>query len=40
MGDPSAQAEAVADASYTMAVRFHLGGKLIVFGTGPTSTDA
>jgi D-sedoheptulose 7-phosphate isomerase len=34
------QAGAVADASHAMAVRFHQGGKLIVFGSGGPSTDA
>jgi D-sedoheptulose 7-phosphate isomerase len=34
------RAEAVADACYQMARRFHQGGKLIVFGTGGPSTDA
>ncbi len=34
------QAGAVADACHAMAVRFHQGGKLVVFGTGPASTDA
>ena len=34
------QAGAVADACHAMAVRFHRGGKLIVFGTGGASTDA
>ena len=33
-------AEVVARACHDMAVRFHLGGKLIVFGNGPASTDA
>jgi D-sedoheptulose 7-phosphate isomerase len=36
----AAQAGAVARACHAMAVRFHLGGKLIVFGTGGSSTDA
>ena len=31
---------AVADACHAMAVRFHRGGKLVVFGTGGASTDA
>jgi D-sedoheptulose 7-phosphate isomerase len=34
------QAAAVAQACYQMAVRFHQGGKLVVFGTGGPSTDA
>ena len=34
------QAGAVAEACHAMAVRFHRGGKLIVFGTGGASTDA
>jgi D-sedoheptulose 7-phosphate isomerase len=34
------QAGAVADACHAMAVRFHRGGKLVVFGTGSASTDA
>ena len=34
------QADAVADACHAMAVRFHRGGKLVVFGTGGSSTDA
>ncbi|GII23788.1 D-sedoheptulose-7-phosphate isomerase [Planosporangium mesophilum] len=34
------QAEAVARACYDMAVRFHQGGKLIVFGNGGAGTDA
>ena len=38
--DFAEQAEAVAGACHAMAVRFHLGGKLITFGTGPSSTDA
>ena len=33
-------AEQVARACYDMAVRFHRGGKLIVFGNGGPSTDA
>src|SRR5579862_4054885 len=36
----AAQAAAVADACYAMAVRFHQGGRLVVFGTGGSSTDA
>jgi D-sedoheptulose 7-phosphate isomerase len=34
------QAAAVAAACHAMAVRFHQGGKLVVFGTGGASTDA
>jgi D-sedoheptulose 7-phosphate isomerase len=34
------QAGAVAEACHAMAVRFHQGGRLIVFGTGGASTDA
>ena len=34
------QADAVAAACHSMAVRFHSGGKLVVFGTGGASTDA
>ncbi|HET6500866.1 MAG TPA: SIS domain-containing protein [Amycolatopsis sp.] len=34
------QAEAVAEACHAMAVRFHRGGKLVVFGNGGPSTDA
>src|ERR1022692_3248213 len=33
-------ADAVAKAAHAMAVRFHEGGKLLVFGTGGASTDA
>ena len=36
----AAQADAVAQACHAMAVRFHQGGKLVVFGTGACSTDA
>jgi D-sedoheptulose 7-phosphate isomerase len=36
----TAQAAAVVSASHAMAVRFHQGGKLVVFGTGGGSTDA
>ena len=36
----AAQADAVAQACHAMAVRFHQGGKLVVFGTGTASTDA
>jgi D-sedoheptulose 7-phosphate isomerase len=38
--DLAAQAGAVAQACHAMAIRFHQGGKLIVFGTGGSSTDA
>jgi D-sedoheptulose 7-phosphate isomerase len=34
------QADAVAAACHAMAVRFHRGGKLVVFGAGTASTDA
>ena len=34
------QAAAVAEACHQMAIRFHRGGTLIVFGTGSSSTDA
>jgi D-sedoheptulose 7-phosphate isomerase len=34
------QAAAVAAACHQMAIRFHQGGKLVVFGTGGASTDA
>ena len=34
------QADAVADTCHAMAVRFHQGGKLVVFGTGTAGTDA
>jgi D-sedoheptulose 7-phosphate isomerase len=34
------QADAVAAACHAMAVRFHRGGKLVVFGVGGSSTDA
>jgi D-sedoheptulose 7-phosphate isomerase len=36
----AADAELVARACYDMAVRFHRGGKLIVFGNGGSGTDA
>jgi D-sedoheptulose 7-phosphate isomerase len=39
-GQLAAQASAVAAACHAMAVRFHEGGKLIVFGTGGASADA
>src|SRR5579872_1548396 len=38
--DLAGQADAVAAACHAMAVRFHSGGKLVVFGTGAASTDA
>ena len=38
--DLAGQAAAVAEACHAMAVRFHRGGRLIVFGTGGPSTDA
>jgi D-sedoheptulose 7-phosphate isomerase len=38
--DLAEQAGAVASACYAMAERFHLGGKLLTFGTGGSSTDA
>jgi D-sedoheptulose 7-phosphate isomerase len=38
--DLADHAEAVAAACHAMAVRFHQGGKLVVFGTGSASTDA
>ncbi len=36
----ASQAGAVAAACHAMAVRFHQGGKLVVFGAGGPSTDA
>lgn len=36
----ASDAESVARACYDMAVRFHRGGKLVVFGNGGASTDA
>ncbi len=36
----AADADAVVGACFDMAVRFHGGGKLIVFGNGAASTDA
>jgi D-sedoheptulose 7-phosphate isomerase len=39
-GDLAGQADAVAGACHAMAVRFHRGGKLVVFGTGGSSPDA
>ena len=38
--DFAEQTAAVAAACHQMAVRFHRGGKLVVFGTGGASTDA
>jgi D-sedoheptulose 7-phosphate isomerase len=38
--DLARQAGAVATACHAMAVRFHRGGRLIVFGTGGPSADA
>lgn len=38
--DLARQAGAVAEACHAMAVRFHRGGKLMVFGTGGPSADA
>jgi D-sedoheptulose 7-phosphate isomerase len=38
--DLARQADAVAAACHARAVRFHRGGKLVVFGTGGASTDA
>lgn len=38
--DLAGQAGAVAEACHAMAVRFHRGGRLIVFGTGGRSADA
>jgi D-sedoheptulose 7-phosphate isomerase len=38
--DLADQAGAVADACHAMAVRFHRGGRLVVFGAGGPSTDA
>jgi D-sedoheptulose 7-phosphate isomerase len=40
MRDLADQAAAVATACHDMAIRFHQGGKLVVFGTGGSSTDA
>jgi D-sedoheptulose 7-phosphate isomerase len=39
-GELAEQAGAVAAACHEMAVRFHRGGKLVVFGIGAASTDA
>jgi D-sedoheptulose 7-phosphate isomerase len=38
--DLADQARAIADACHAMAVRFHRGGRLLVFGTGGASADA
>src|SRR5579859_5595056 len=38
--DLAGRAEQIADAAHSMAVQFHRGGKLVVFGTGAASTDA
>ena len=38
--DLAGQADAITAACHAMAVRFHQGGKLVVFGTGTASTDA
>ena len=38
--DLAGQADAVAAACHAMAVRFHRGGKLVVFGAGGASPDA
>lgn len=40
MQDLADHAGTVATACHAMAVRFHQGGKLVVFGTGAASTDA
>ena len=40
MDELAGQAGTVAAACHDMAVRFHQGGKLVVFGTGSSSTDA
>jgi D-sedoheptulose 7-phosphate isomerase len=39
-GELAGHAGTVAAACYDMAIRFHQGGKLVVFGTGGSSTDA
>ena len=39
-GDLAGQADVIAAACHAMAVRFHRGGKLVVFGLGGASTDA
>jgi D-sedoheptulose 7-phosphate isomerase len=38
--DLAGQAEAIAATCHAMAIRFHRGGKLVVFGTGGPSADA
>jgi D-sedoheptulose 7-phosphate isomerase len=38
--DLAGQADVIAAACHAMAVRFHRGGKLVVFGLGGASTDA
>ncbi|MGN6678054.1 MAG: D-sedoheptulose-7-phosphate isomerase [Streptosporangiaceae bacterium] len=38
--DLADHAEQIASAAHAMAVRFHQGGKLVVFATGAASTDA
>lgn len=38
--DLAGNARRLSDAAFDMAVRFHHGGKLLVFGTGAASTDA
>jgi len=38
--DLAGQASQLSDAAFDMAVRFHNGGKLLVFGIGAASTDA
>ena len=40
MDEFAGHAGTVAAACHDMAVRFHQGGKLVVFGTGASSTDA
>jgi len=40
LDDLAGHAEDVARACYAMAVRFHRGGKLVVFGNGGSCTDA
>jgi D-sedoheptulose 7-phosphate isomerase len=40
VSDFAEQAAAVASACHAMALRFHRGGKLVVFGIGGCSTDA
>jgi len=40
LGEFAEHAGMVAAACHDMAVRFHRGGKLVVFGTGASSTDA